>query len=58
MAKELRCDDVIPGCDWVVRGETEEEVLSKGAEHAASAHGIEEMDEATQEKVKASIREV
>jgi predicted small metal-binding protein len=58
MAKELCCGDVIPGCDHVMRAETEEEVLAKGADHARAAHGIEEIDEATMEKVKAAIRDV
>lgn len=58
MSKELRCGDVMPGCEWVVRGESEEEVLAEGAKHAAEAHGLEEIDEATLEKVKEAVREV
>lgn len=58
MAKELRCNDVMPGCDFVARGENEQEVLAKGAEHAKNDHGIEQMDEATAQKVKAAIRDV
>lgn len=58
MPKELRCGDIISGCDEVIRGETDDEVLSKGAEHAREAHGIAEMDEETAEKVKAAIRSV
>lgn len=57
MAKELRCADVIEGCDHVIRGETEEEVLAKGAEHARDAHGLEEIDEETAAKVRGAIRE-
>lgn len=57
MPKELRCGDIVSGCDAVIRGETEEEVLSKGARHARDAHGITEMDEETAEKVKAAIRD-
>ena len=57
MAKELRCGDVVPGCDHVIRGETEQEVLSKGARHAREAHGIERMDDETKRKVKAAVRE-
>lgn len=57
MSKELHCGDVIEGCDHVIRGETEEEVLAKGAEHAREAHGVEEIDEDTAEKVKGAIRD-
>lgn len=58
MPKELRCGEIISGCDEVIRGETEEEVLSRGAKHARNAHGITEMDEDTAKKVKAAIRDV
>jgi predicted small metal-binding protein len=58
MGKELRCGDIIPGCDHVMQGETEDEVMAKGAQHAKESHGIEQMDEATAEKVRSAIREV
>ena len=34
MPRELRYGDIVSGCDAVIRGETEEDVLSKGARHA------------------------
>jgi hypothetical protein len=34
MAKVLKCGDVVPGCDFEMRGNSEEEVLQKAAEHA------------------------
>ena len=58
MTKELRCGDIIEGCDHVVRGETEEEVMRKGAEHGRQAHGIENMDEETRRKVRSRIQTV
>lgn len=57
MTKELHCGEIMEGCDHVIRGETEDEVLTKGAEHAREAHGVEEIDEETAEKVKAAIRD-
>jgi len=57
MAKELHCGEIMEGCDHVIRGETEDEVLAKGAEHARQEHGVEEVDEETAEKVKAAIRD-
>ncbi|MBW3660825.1 MAG: DUF1059 domain-containing protein [Gemmatimonadetes bacterium] len=57
MAKELRCGEIIDGCEKVIRGETEEEVMTRGAQHAREAHGVEEMDERTAEKVRSAIRE-
>lgn len=57
MAKELRCGEIMDGCPAVIRGETEEEVLQKGAMHARDAHGIEEMDDETVRAVRSKIRE-
>ncbi len=57
MAKELRCGDVVPGCDYVARADTEGDVLQKAAEHAREVHGLEKLDEATVAKVKAAIHD-
>jgi predicted small metal-binding protein len=57
MTKELHCGEVMKGCPTVMRGETEEEVLKKAAEHAREAHGVQKMDERTIQAVKARIRE-
>ncbi len=56
MAKLLRCHDIFPGCPAEVRAETEEEILRHAAEHAAAAHGVKEIDEATVQTVRERIR--
>jgi predicted small metal-binding protein len=58
MAKILECAKVDPssGCQHVIRGETEEEVLKKAAEHAKE-HGIHEVTPELIERVKANIRD-
>jgi predicted small metal-binding protein len=58
MAKILECAKVDPssGCNYVVRGETEEELLSKVALHAKE-HGIREVTPELIELVKANIRD-
>ena len=38
--KQFACGDVVDGCEGVVTGETDEEVLAAAAAHAASAHGM------------------
>jgi predicted small metal-binding protein len=58
MAKELRCGDIMPGCDFVAKGEDEAEVMSKAAEHAREKHGLNEIDEETARKVRSQIRSV
>jgi predicted small metal-binding protein len=44
-------------CDFEARGETEQEVLQKCAEHAKSAHGMDEIPPDLAAKVRASIRD-
>ncbi len=58
MAKILKCAEVDPssGCEHVVRGETENQVLQKAAEHAKE-HGIREVTPELIELVKANIRD-
>ncbi|MCG6537288.1 MAG: DUF1059 domain-containing protein [Syntrophales bacterium LBB04] len=58
MAKILECAKVDPssGCQHIVRGETEEEVLQRAVEHAKQ-HGIRDMTPELIERVKASIRD-
>ena len=56
MAKLLRCRDVFPGCSTEVRADTEEELLRQAAEHAASAHGVKQLDEAMVQSIKAQVR--
>ena len=39
MAYTIACRDMGVACDFVAKGETEEEVLVKGGEHAKKVHG-------------------
>ncbi len=57
MAKVLACRDVGVDCDYVVCGETEEEVLAKGAQHGREVHGITEITPELERKVKAAIHD-
>jgi predicted small metal-binding protein len=57
MAKVLRCREVGMDCDFVARGETEEEILKKAAEHADTDHGMKEIPEEVLAKVRAAIRD-
>jgi predicted small metal-binding protein len=58
MAKIVECSKVDPssGCNHVVRGSTEQEVMQKAAEHAKE-HGIRQMTPEMMQKVKANIRD-
>jgi predicted small metal-binding protein len=57
MTKVLKCGDVVPGCPAEIKGESEHEVLRKAAEHAKSAHQMENIPPETLSKVKAAIRD-
>jgi predicted small metal-binding protein len=58
MPKQLECAKVDPssGCQYVVRGQTEDEVLEKVGQHARE-HGIREVTPELMERVKANIRD-
>lgn len=56
MTKILKCGDLMPGCTFQAKAETEAEVLQAAAAHAKQAHGLEATPELV-EKVKAAIRE-
>ena len=43
MGKILRCKDIGVDCDFVARGNTEEEVLKKASEHAKKNHNIKKV---------------
>jgi len=57
MAKTVNCRDVGVDCDFIARGETEQEVLQQCAEHARTAHGMNEIPPELVIKVRAAIRD-
>jgi predicted small metal-binding protein len=57
MAKVISCRDVGVDCDFEARGETEQEILQQCAEHARTAHGMNDIPAELAEKVRAAIRE-
>ena len=57
MTKAFECATVVPGCQGVVTGETEQEVMQKAAEHGRDAHGLDPLPAEVQQKVKAGIHD-
>lgn len=43
MSKILRCSELIPGCDFVARADTDEEVIEKAANHVRAKHNLPKM---------------
>jgi predicted small metal-binding protein len=56
--KTITCREAGFDCNHVVKGETEEEVMKRGAEHAIKDHGMKEDDITPEfkEKVRGLIR--
>ncbi len=55
MSKVMKCGDLMPGCDFEARADSEEKLLEAAAAHAKEAHGVEVTPELA-EQVKAAIR--
>lgn len=56
--KSFACGDVVPGCTARWEEPTDEAVLSRVAEHAASVHGLVEVPAELVAAVRAAIRPV
>jgi predicted small metal-binding protein len=57
MSKVLECRSVIPGCNFVVHGDSEDDVLMKEEEHAQRVHGVEHISEQLKAKIRSAIKE-
>lgn len=53
--RKFECATVVDGCDGVVTGQTDDEVLQAAAAHAASAHGMTTLPDEVVDRVKAGI---
>ncbi len=40
MAKTARCKETGPNCDFIIRGDTEEELLANATQHGKDVHRI------------------
>ncbi|MGH9546297.1 MAG: DUF1059 domain-containing protein [Terriglobales bacterium] len=57
MSKVVSCRDVGVDCDFVARGETEQDILQQAAEHARTAHNMTEIPPELADKVRGAIRD-
>ncbi len=53
--KQFACGTLMEGCEGVVTGETDDEVLVAAAAHAGEAHGLTELPDDVVAAVKAGI---
>lgn len=57
MSKVMRCNDVVGNCDFVARGESEQDILQQAAAHARAAHNVSEITPELADQVKSAIRD-
>jgi predicted small metal-binding protein len=57
MAKVLRCGDIMPGCDKVIQGKSEEEVFAKAEEHVHKVHNMHFIVPSVMSQIEAAIKE-
>ena len=57
MTRVLHCADAGFECDETIEGETDDEVMSKAAEHAREVHGVNEIDEEMGTQLRSLIHE-
>ena len=57
MTRELRCADLMPGCDFVAQGTSDSDVMRKAAEHAKRAHRMIAIAMEIERKARAAIRD-
>ena len=57
MPKVMRCNDVVGNCDFVARGESEQEIMEQASEHARTAHQLSDVTPEMADKVRSAIRD-
>jgi predicted small metal-binding protein len=58
MMRQFACGTVVPGCDGVVTGAPDDDVLAAAAAHAASVHGMDDVPDEVVEAIRAGITDV
>jgi predicted small metal-binding protein len=57
MAKTVSCRDVGSECDFVAKGNNEEEIMSQVTEHARKEHNMSEIPSDVRDRLRAAIRD-
>ncbi len=55
--KKFTCKNIGMDCAFEASAETEGELMQKVSTHAKEAHGMENIDEATMQNIKAAIKD-
>ena len=57
MARVLYCHDLIPGCKFEARGDSDEEILAEFVDHISTVHGMVEISDGILQMVSKAIHE-
>ncbi len=57
MAKVLYCNDLVPGCKFEARGDSDEEILAEVTDHIATVHNMPDISDKILAMVCAAIHE-
>jgi predicted small metal-binding protein len=55
MEKEIRCKDAGINCDFVARGQSDDEVMKIATEHGRQKHGMNQITPELQQKMRSII---
>jgi predicted small metal-binding protein len=56
--KQFRCDDVVPGCEWVTRNDDEQQLFQEISVHARDEHGMDEVPPEVVDQIRGVITDV
>jgi predicted small metal-binding protein len=57
MTRVLYCHDLVPGCQFEARGDSDEEIVAEFADHISSVHGMADISDGILEMVCKAIHE-
>jgi predicted small metal-binding protein len=57
MAKVIACGSVVPGCNFVIHGADQDEIMAKMVDHLRSTHDVEHLSEQLKARIRAVTRD-
>jgi predicted small metal-binding protein len=57
MTRVLYCHDLVPGCKFEARGDSDEEIVAEFADHISSVHGMADISDGILAMVCKAIHE-
>ncbi|MGE5539357.1 MAG: DUF1059 domain-containing protein [Gemmatimonas sp.] len=57
MGKSLECGVIVPGCKAIIRGDDEDDVLTRAVQHLHAVHNVGHVSEQLRARIRAAIAE-